>query len=144
MKNFQTSFFVEQTPQEVLDAINNVPAWWGNIEGRSEKAGDEFIYQHGDMHTSKQRITTSVPGKKVTWKIVDSQLNFVADKAEWNGHIITFDIETQGDQTKLTFTQQGLTPELECYSACSGAWTCYVNDSLYKLITIGKGEPDNN
>lgn len=133
-----------QKPEEVFAAINDVPAWWGNIEGASQQVGDEFIYRHGDMHTSKQRITESIPGKKVVWAILDSQLNFVADQTEWNGHTITFDIEAQDGQTKLTFKQQGLIPQLECYDACSGAWTFYVKDSLYKLITTGKGEPDDN
>jgi hypothetical protein len=32
-------------------------------------------------------------------------------------------------------------PAVECYKACSGGWTFYVNESLRKLITTGKGEP---
>lgn len=144
VKDFQTTITVPQTPRDVYDAINNVPGWWGNIEGCSKNVGDEFTYRHGDMHSSKHRITESIPGKKVVWLTVKSELNFVADKGEWNGSTITFEISEQDGQTALTFTQQGLTPELECYNACSGAWTFYVNESLQQLLTTGQGQPDDN
>ena len=88
MKNqFLThSFTVDKTPLEVFDAINNVRGWWsGQIEGKTEKLGDEFTYQYEDFNRSTQKITESVPGKKVVWTISDSYLSFVEDKTEWNG-----------------------------------------------------------
>jgi hypothetical protein len=35
-----------------------------------------------------------------------------------------------------------LVPEYECYEVCNDAWTGYIKNSLYKLITSGKGEPN--
>jgi hypothetical protein len=34
-----------------------------------------------------------------------------------------------------------LRPDVECYKDCSNAWGGYIKGSLYKLITVGKGEP---
>jgi hypothetical protein len=36
----------------------------------------------------------------------------------------------------------GLVPSFQCYGDCSGAWGCYVGDSLRRLITTGRGEPN--
>ena len=35
-----------------------------------------------------------------------------------------------------------LVPEIECYNDCSNAWSGYIQDSLFNLITTGKGQPD--
>jgi hypothetical protein len=42
-QNFTTTFSVDQTPQEVFEAIKNVRGWWSEeIEGSTDKVGDEF------------------------------------------------------------------------------------------------------
>lgn len=142
MKAYKISFSVIQTPEEVFTAINLVRDWWGPVKGNSQKAGDEFEYRHGDVHYSKHRIAEMVPNQKVVWLTVDSQLNFVQQKDEWNGTKIVFEIAEKDDLTTLTFTQEGLTPALECYGGCSGAWGFYVGESLRDLIINGKGKPD--
>jgi len=78
--------------------------------------------------------------KKVVWLVTESQLNFISDKSEWNGTRITFDIEDKGTKTQLRFTHEGLLPGIECYDACSNGWTRLVQESLFNLITTGKGK----
>lgn len=141
--NLTFTYLVDQSPMEVFNAVNNVRGWWGEaIEGATENVGDEFIYRHGDMHYSKQKLVEVVPGKKVVWLITDSWLTFIADKTEWNGTTISFDISEKDGKTELQFTHHGLTRELECFTMCSGGWNHYANKSLYSLITTGKGNPD--
>jgi uncharacterized protein YndB with AHSA1/START domain len=142
-KDFTISFTVDQSPQQVFAAVNNVRGWWsGEIEGSTDKLGAHFTYRYKDVHRSTQKITEFVPGKKVVWHVADAQLNFVKDKNEWNGTDIVFEIENKGDKTELRFTHVGLVPAFECYGGCSGAWGFYVNDSLRSLITTGKGDPN--
>ena len=142
-QNYSTAFTVDQTPEVAFAAINNVRGWWsGNIEGNTDKLGDEWTYRYKDIHYSKQKITESIPGKKVVWLVLDSYLNFIEDKTEWNGTKITFDIAKKGDKTEVRFTHMGLTPEVECYGACSNAWGGYINSSLRRLIAKGKGQPN--
>jgi activator of Hsp90 ATPase-like protein len=136
-------FTVEKTPTEVFAAINNVRGWWsGEIDGGTQKLGDEFTYRYEDIHYSKQRITESIPGKKVVWLVLESSLNFIEDKKEWNGTKITFEIARKGGKTEVHFTHVGLVPESECYGACFSAWGSYINGSLRGLITRGKGSPN--
>jgi hypothetical protein len=142
MLAYTTSFTLNNTPQEVFNAINNVHAWWGPIEGHSQKAGDEFFHRHGDVHYSKHQVTEMVPDKKVVWLTIDSRLNFVQQKDEWNGTKIVFEVSEKDGWTTLTFTQEGLTPALECYGSCSEAWGFYVGESLRDLIVKGEGHPD--
>jgi uncharacterized protein YndB with AHSA1/START domain len=141
-QDFTTTFSVDQSPQEVFDAINNVGGWWSEeIEGKTDKLGAEFKFHYKDFHRSTQKITELVPGKKVVWHVSDAQLNFVKDKTEWNGTDVVFEITGKGDKTELRFTHAGLVPAFECYGDCSGAWGFYINDSLRSLITTGKGQP---
>jgi hypothetical protein len=142
-QNLTTAFTVDQTPEEAFAAINNVRGWWsGEIEGNTGKLGDEFTYRYKDIHCSKQKITELIPGKKVVWLVLDSQLNFVNDKSEWNGTKITFEIAKRGSKTEVRFTHVGLVPEHECFNACSNAWSSYINGSLRSLITTSNGQPN--
>jgi hypothetical protein len=142
-QNLTTTFTVDQTPEEAFAAINNVRGWWsGEIEGSTDKLGDEWTYRYRDVHYSKQKVTELIPGKKVVWLVLDGYLNFVEDKSEWKGTEITFEISRKGDKTEIRFTHVGLVRESECFNACSNAWGSYVNGSLRSLITTGKGQPN--
>jgi len=141
-KDFSTTFLVDQSPEEVFDAINNVPGWWSEeIDGSTDKLGAEFKFHYKDFHRSTQKITEFVPGKKVVWHVSEAKLNFVKNKTEWTGTDVIFEINRKGKKTELRFTHVGLVPAFECYGDCSGAWGLYINDSLRSLITKGKGQP---
>jgi hypothetical protein len=140
-QNFTTSFTVDQTPEEVFAAINNVREWWsGEFEGNADNLGAEFTYRYEDLHYSKQKVTTFVPGKKVVWLVVDAHLSFLEDKSEWKGTEITFEISEEGNETEVRFTHLGLVPDVECFDACSSAWASIINGSLRSVITTGAGD----
>jgi hypothetical protein len=139
-KDFTTSIVVDQSPQEVFNATNNVRGWWqGEITGDTLKLDGEFTYKMEPYHYSKQRIVEMVPDEKVVWQVSESKINFVENKNEWVDTKIIFDISSVGNQTRLHFTHRGLVPEIECYGSCSQAWGQLIEQSLYSLITTGKG-----
>src|SRR5688572_6415205 len=123
MKDFSTVISVNKSPHEVFDAINDVKAWWiGSIEGDANKVGSVFNYTYKTFHTSTQKVTELVPDKKIVWAVTDATLSFANNKSEWKGTEIIFEIVSKGGETEVRFTHKGLTPQFECYEACSGGW----------------------
>ncbi|SMO79371.1 SRPBCC family protein [Fodinibius sediminis] len=140
-QNFSTSILVDQTPEEVFRAINNVRGWWSeNIEGDTDRPGI-FYYYYQDIHRCTFKITEFMPGKKVVWHVLQNYFSFVEEQTEWTGIDVVFDIARKGDQTEIRFTHVGLVPENECHDVCTDAWDTYINHSLFDLITKGKGDP---
>jgi hypothetical protein len=90
-QDFTAAISVEKTPEEAFDSINNVRGWWSeNIEGGTEKLGDEFTYSYKDVHFCKIKIAELIPGKKVVWHVLDNRFNFTKDKHEWKGTDVIF------------------------------------------------------
>ncbi|GAA0878391.1 SRPBCC domain-containing protein [Algoriphagus jejuensis] len=142
-ENYSTSILLDQSPESVFQAINDVRGWWSEeIDGPTDQVGEEWFYHYKDIHLCKMKVLEMVPAKKVVWKVIDNSFNFIVDKGEWVGNRIIFEISHVGDQTKLTFTQEGLTSFDECFEVCRDGWDNYVNNSLFKVITTGKGEPN--
>ena len=142
-QDFVTTIVVDQSPAVVFKAVTNPRGWWSEgIEGGTEKQGDEFVFEVEGVHRSKQKLVEVVPDKKVVWLVTEANMTFIKDTDEWTGTKIIFDITKNGDKTRLTFTHQGLIPKIECYDACSPAWTQYVQHSLRQLITTGQGDPN--
>lgn len=142
-QSFTIGFAVDQSPRQVFDAFNDVRGWWSEeIEGGTVRAGDEFTYHYEDVHRCTMRITESVPGRKVSWYVVDNHFDFTADKTEWVGTTITFEITEKDGRTEVSFTHHGLVPEYECFGVCRKAWTFYVGTSLRNLIADGEGQPN--
>jgi hypothetical protein len=142
-QNYTISFPVNKSPEVVFAAINNVKGWWSEqIDGHTDHLNAEFDYHYKDVHRCKIRITEFIPGKKVTWLVLQNHFNFTKDATEWTGTKIVFEISQQGDKTQLTFTHVGLVPAYECFNICSDAWANYISGSLKSLIETGKGKPN--
>ena len=141
-QDYHIRIAVDATAHEAFESINSVSKWWTeNLEGSSQKPGDEFTVRFGDVHMSKQKLVEVIPNKKVVWLVTDSKLNFVEDKQEWTNTKILFEIAEQDGKTQINFSHLGLVPQVECYNSCSNAWGQYIKGSLFKLLTEGKGTP---
>lgn len=72
-QNFTTTFSVDQTPEEVFNAITHVRGWWSEeIEGSTDKLDAEFTYHYKDVHHCKMKIAEFIPGEKVVWRVLDN------------------------------------------------------------------------
>jgi hypothetical protein len=139
--DFTTTLLVDENPEAVFNAINNVRGWWqGAIEGNSSELNDEFSYRMKEFHFSKQKVVELIAGEKVVWLVTDSKLSFTKDQSEWTGTKIIFEITEHENKTQLRFTHVGLVPKFECYGACSNGWQQLIQQSLFSLVTTGKGK----
>ena len=141
-QDYNISIAVDGTADEAFEHINNVTKWWTeNLKGSSHNLNDEFTVHFGDVHYSKQKLIEMIPAKKIVWLVTESKLNFIKDKGEWTNTKIVFEIIAAGDQTEVCFTHSGLVPDIECFDACSNAWSGYIQGSLLNLINTGNGDP---
>ncbi|RZK06561.1 MAG: SRPBCC domain-containing protein [Flavobacterium sp.] len=142
-QDFTLTFTVDQSPEEVYNAINDVRGWWSDdFKGDSQKQGDEFEVRFEELHYSRHKVTELVPGKKVEWLVTDSELSFLQHKTEWTGTRNIFEIGKEDNKTQVHFTHAGLTPTIECYGACSGGWNYFLLQSLLPFIATGQGKPN--
>ena len=138
--DYSESFLIDRAPATVFNAINEVSKWWcADTKGASSKAGDEFEVQFADVHYSRHRIVESIPFKKIVWLVTDSKLSFSADQQEWTGTKNIFEIAPEEGRTRLSFTHEGLSPGLHCFSNCVKGWKQFLEGSLLPFISEGRG-----
>lgn len=132
-----------QSRREVYDAASDPRRWWSEtITGVTDAVGGVFEYEVPGVHYSKIEVTELVPGVRVVWRVLEATLSFVADRHEWEGTEIRFDIDEHAGASELRFTHVGLVPSAECYAACFDGWSFYIGTSLRRLLDTGSGEPN--
>ena len=102
-QNFTATISVDQTPGEVLNAIRNVRGWWSeNIEGNTDKLGDELTYRYQDAHYCKMKLIEVIASKKLVWLVLDNFFNFIEDDSEWKGTKVIFEVSKRAIKRKST------------------------------------------
>ena len=133
-QSFQYNFTTSKKTNEVFTHLIDPRNWWvglfgETIEGKSNHINDQFSFRAGDgVHYSNQKLTELVTDKKIVWLVTESNLSFLKNTNEWAGTKICFDVEKEREKTKITFTHDGLIPQIECYGGCSSAWTQYLQN----------------
>ncbi len=139
--DYTVKFLVDNTPNEVFDAITHVRDWFSQAtEGDTDRPGAVFYYHYQDNHRCTFKITEFVPGKRIVWHVLQNYFKFVKDTTEWTGTDVVFEIERKGDKTEVRFTHVGLVPSYECYDVSAKSWDI-ITASLREFITTGKGKP---
>jgi hypothetical protein len=138
-ENFVYTFKSEKSADAIYKLLLDVRQWWSGlynekINGNSGKLNEEFDYRAGDgIHYSKQKLIEAAPNSRIVWLVTASKLTFLKDTSEWTGTRIRFDLSKEGSATVVTFTHEGLMPEIECYKQCSSGWMGYLKNLEEKL-----------
>ena len=141
-KNYHSSIAAKVSPREAFANIANVAGWWTkSFKGKAQNVGDTFTVEFGKTNVAFE-ITEAIPDKKIVWHVTDCYLDWLKDKTEWKGTDISWEVVPQNNATRIDMTHVGLVPGIECYESCQKGWNQYVTQSLFKLVTDGKGEPD--
>jgi len=154
-QNFHCSIVVPATAREAFEKIGRVWDWWAiNFKGCAKGfqgsmgapeagslQGQAFTVHFARTTWSRMEIVEVVPDQFILWKVADCYLPIFKDPYLWKNNFIAWNISPEGDSTRITMTHIGLIPGMECYKDCSKGWSFYVGESLYKLLTEGRGLP---
>src|SRR5436309_6429095 len=95
---YTTTITVGRPAHEAYQAINDVRAWWGAVDGETDTVGAQFVYEVEGIHYSKQLVSELVPAKRVVWHVTEARIEFVEDKDEWNDTEIRFELSERDGQ----------------------------------------------
>jgi hypothetical protein len=133
-KSFEFSFTISASADAIFPTLLDPKQWWSGVygeelKGESKEVGDVFTFAAGaGVHNTTQRLVELMPGKKIVWEVIESRLTFLQNAEEWKGTRFGFELEKEGEKTKVTFVHHGLVPSIECYGDCSGGWTRYLQN----------------
>jgi len=140
-QDFNTTIKVNVSAKKAFNEISKVGDWWAtNITGNTKNLNDVFTVRFGKTF-STIKITECVTYKRIVWSIIDSSLPLFNNPQVWKDTRIVWEISNENNVTQILMTHEGLTPENECYSDCEKGWSFYIQQSLVKLMTEGKGLP---
>lgn len=139
--DYTAFIIVTATHEETFNAINNIPGWWTeDVAGNWQKLNDVFTVRFDEVYIT-MNVTELVPGEKMVWYVTDCNKPWLKNKKEWKDTQLIWEISDKDNNTQILFTHKGLVPEVECYGVCSDAWSQYLKQSLWSLITKGTGKP---
>jgi len=140
-QEFNCSISVAISPREAFNKICRISEWWvKDVEGTNGQLHDVFTVYFGTTWVAF-KVTDFVPDKTAIWTVMDCNLPWNGDVKEWNGTYLKWEISEEKSLTKIAFSHIGLA-ELDCSNQCMNAWSSYIMQSLFKLITEGKGLPN--
>ena len=140
-ENFSRSITANISASEAIKRISKVVEWWGvKSDGNSEKQHDKFVVKMSADSFFNFTVAELIPDKKVVWSVTDCYMPWFTNKKEWSNTKLIFDLSENNGVTKLNFTHEGLTPDIECYKQCEFGWTHWITRSLFSYLTTGKGD----
>ena len=138
--DFNSTISAKISADEAIKKISNVPEWWGiTFTGSCQKQGDKFTVKMTSDSFFNFTVTELIPGKRLVWLVTDCNMPWYSDKTEWTNTRLIFDLKENNGETALSFTHEGLTPNVECYKDCEQGWTHWIKTSLFSYLTTGKG-----
>ncbi|MFA1821015.1 SRPBCC domain-containing protein [Virgibacillus oceani] len=137
MESIEHLLEVKVPAEKVYEALTTEKGlsevWTNDLKVHNQiNALNEFRF--GDNDESKMRVMELVPGKRVSWKCIES------DEPEWVNTIISFDIEEIQGETEITFRHMNWQKITGCYRSCNYNWAIFLN-SLKQYCEEGKGQP---
>jgi hypothetical protein len=141
-QNYQCTISAPIPPAEAFQGICRVGDWWAvNFKGSARAVHDRFTVHFARTTWSLMEIVSCQPDQHIEWLVVDCYLPIFKDPILWKGNRIRWEITRDEVLTRVTMTHVGLVPGVECYEDCRKGWNFYVGESLFRLLTEGRGLP---
>ncbi len=138
--DYHVQLNVNTTVERAVKAISNVSGWWAQeLDGVAEKQGDQFTVHFGK--TWGKFCVSELSRDRIVWAVTDCYLDLLKDPKEWNGTRLIFRLSSEGDQTVIDVTHEGLSPDKECFNDCTKGWNFYFQESLFGYLEKEHGLP---
>jgi uncharacterized protein YndB with AHSA1/START domain len=137
--DYEAARSLKASPEAVFEALttmSGLAGWWTHQVSGSGVQGGELTFRFEEHGVQKvMRVDEAVAPSTVRWTVLS------CTHTEWVGTAIMFHVSPgEGGGSRLHFRHLGLTPELDCFEACSPAWTHFMG-SLVDYVESGHGEP---
>ena len=143
--SYNREIIVSNTPDAAYRALTaEFNKWWTSNSGAVEAVGDITTFRFDTTHWT-MRATKLVPGNHV--EMVCTEAHHVHEglppviRREWEGTTLKWELQAQGDGTKISFVHDGLVPALNCYKICEAGWEHFFVNSLKRYLDTGAGDP---
>jgi uncharacterized protein YndB with AHSA1/START domain len=138
--DYATSLDFDAPPARVFEALTTLgglAGWWTPIVGGDPTAGGELEFGFAGLDEKiVMRVEAATPESSVIWRCLVH-----SGHPEWQETQIAFELrERRAGRGVLTFRHTGLTPDRDCYTACSSGWDHFLA-SLLRYAESGKGNP---
>lgn len=127
-----------------LTTREGIASWWTRDCTIEERLGGRVTARFPRHDFFATMIVSKLePDRAVEWTCIACShpaASGYADREDWVGTRMRFELEPVGTGTRLTFTHKGLLP-LECRESCIAGWTHFLGESLRDLMADGRGQP---
>jgi len=133
-RNYQTTIQAGISAEEAFRKIGQVSLWWTKgISGKADHLGDRFTMRSRETFVDLEVVELE-PDTRIVWQVTDCNIHWIADKKEWKGTRILWELAPKNGKTEVRMTHVGLVPEVECYGVCKPGWDFHVGTSLYNFL----------
>ena len=136
MYSIKHLFHIDSSSDEVYKALTTIEGlanWWTvQTSGDSELEG-VIEFRFGKQYFNTMKVETLIENKAVQWLCVDGP-------QDWVNTIISFELDTNENKTRLRFSHSNWQENNDFYAHCSFSWSRYL-ESLRQLLENGQGKP---
>ncbi|PHS37070.1 MAG: hypothetical protein COA91_10920 [Robiginitomaculum sp.] len=145
MDNYTAVINTDKSPKDAFIVVSqDIGSWWSEFEGSLNKLGDEAIFSFKPNPTTWTFRVTGYEEQRY-FELACVKANHPHEglpatiREEWLGTKLIFEIEPDGDGSKITLTHKGLVPRLDCYEVCVGGWDHFFKNSLKNYLDSRRG-----
>ena len=146
--NYTREIVVSNTPIAAYESLTTgFDKWWTTDCNSPSKTGDKITLKFGPSYWVMHTINL-IPEKLVELECIEA--HHVHDGLpssilnERKGSKLRWEIQKQGEKTKITLVHVGLEPSLESYEVCEQGWDYFFVKSLKQYLDTGEGSPFEN
>jgi len=129
--------FTIQAPAAVVYAAlteqGGLASWWTEQTTAETGLGGRMIFDFGERYHNAMTVIDLAENERVAWSVDEAH-------PEWVGTVITFDLEPDGDLTRLRFGHRDWRESNDFFASCNYQWGRYM-ESLKRYCETGVGNP---